>query len=284
MEKAKNKEKLSIQYFTRLKRIFDEKHWPIDDVFGENEFENFCTMLGELEQDQQELVLTLTENFLWISESDYLAHFTNAFASFIHYFDFAGKKNILICPLIPECDFGKSKSSIILFYLVKARICALQKKYSQYNIIMVDRPQNITCDKIRDTTILCLIDDYIGSGETAISATAYYLNQKYPMSQIALVTLVSMKAGLEYLQSLGYNIYTSIIENKGITGSGRNEEKESKCMHAIEGAIKVSSDYNFGYKQSEALVRMIRTPNNTFPIYWYRDKKKKINIYAPFPR
>ena len=74
------------------------------------------------------------------------------------------------------------------------------------------------------------------------------------------------------------------FENNEIIVTRPNEEKESKCMHAIEGAIKVSSDYNFGYKQSEALVRMIRTPNNTFPIYWYRDKKKKINIYAPFPR
>ena len=52
-------------------------------------------------------------------------------------------------------------------------------------------------------------------------------------------------------------------------------------MKNIEEAIQVSDDYKFGYKGSEALVKMIRTPNNTFPIYWLRNKKNK---FAPFPR
>lgn len=36
-----------------------------------------------------------------------------------------------------------------------------------------------------------------------------------------------------------------------------------------------------GYAESEALVTMIKTPNNTFPFYWY---EKNSNSYAPFPR
>lgn len=35
------------------------------------------------------------------------------------------------------------------------------------------------------------------------------------------------------------------------------------------------------YAQSEALVRMFRTPNNTFPIYWLKNSK---NPCPPFPR
>ena len=36
-----------------------------------------------------------------------------------------------------------------------------------------------------------------------------------------------------------------------------------------------------GYANTESLVAMIKTPNNTFPVYWYEHKK---NSYAPFVR
>lgn len=34
-------------------------------------------------------------------------------------------------------------------------------------------------------------------------------------------------------------------------------------------------DHNLylGYKESEALVTMIKTPNNTLPFYWYEGKR-----------
>ena len=55
-------------------------------------------------------------------------------------------------------------------------------------------------------------------------------------------------------------------------------------MSSIETSIGVTEDYRLGYASSEALVSMIRTPNNTFPIYWFRNKKEKLNLHAPFPR
>jgi hypothetical protein len=52
-------------------------------------------------------------------------------------------------------------------------------------------------------------------------------------------------------------------------------------MEHIEKNLDIPDDYLFGYKKSEALVTMIRTPNNTFPVFWY-NKKNEDN--APFPR
>jgi len=41
-------------------------------------------------------------------------------------------------------------------------------------------------------------------------------------------------------------------------------------MQSIERRIKgLEEKFKFGYEGSEALVSMIRCPNNTFPIYWY---------------
>ena len=36
-----------------------------------------------------------------------------------------------------------------------------------------------------------------------------------------------------------------------------------------------------GYLETESLVAMNKTPNNTFPVYWY---EKNGHSHAPFPR
>lgn len=280
--KKKEKRELSVQHFARLNAIFTEKQWPIEDEFEDRAFENFCNLLAGLEVDQCELMLTLTEKFLWVRESEYIKHFSRSFGSFMSSFSFGEKKNIVVCPLLTEEDFGKSKSSIALFYLIKSRIYSLKAKYSQYNIFLLDMPSLFKCEKLRDTTIVCLVDDFIGSGNTATEAANFFIKQDYPLSQIAIISLVAMEEGLAVLKENGYNTYASIVEKKGITGSGRDESSETKTMQEIECAINISPKYQFGYSHSEALVKMIRTPNNTFPIYWY--KKGNINAFAPFPR
>jgi len=283
----KNKEKdleLSVGDLARLKAIFDRKNWPIEDAFGENRFENFCDLLGERNPTDRELILKLTENFLWVREQEYLKHFANAFGTFVEKFDFKGSQNIIITPMLPEEDFGKSKSSIVLFYSIKASIQSLQAKYPNYNICLVDVPQKIQCNRISQNSILCLVDDYIGSGETADAAASYFLKQSFPREKITLMSLVAMEEGMKHLKATGYNTYTSIVQAKGITGTGRNEDEEKALMSSIETSIGVTEDYRLGYASSEALVSMIRTPNNTFPIYWFRNKKEKLNLHAPFPR
>lgn len=283
MRKTKESE-LSINDLARLKAIFDKKRWPIEDEIGDSAFDNFCNWLRNLSSEQSALMLTLTEDFLWVRESEYVKHFLNSFDAFVSNFKFSGKNNVIICPLIEEKDFGKSKSSTILVYLIRSVLNGIQKKYPQLNIAIAQSPVSVPCATVKDSSILCLVDDFIGSGKTAISAAGYFDNMKFPISQVAILSLVSMEAGIEVLKNAGYSTYTSVVEKKGITGRGRNEQKEREIMQAIEANLKVEDEFSFGYEQSEALVKMIRTPNNTFPVYWYKKPKKGINVYAPFPR
>lgn len=275
------KNELSARNFARLQRIFTQKHWPINDEFDSSVFDNFCNLLDGLDKSQQELMLVLTENFLWVNEIEYIKRFSLSFDSFINCYPFNGKEEIVITPLLAKNDFGRNKSSTTLFYLIKSRLHSLQAKYPNFKITLEDRPERVKCSHKMDTTILCLVDDFVGSGETAICAVEYFLNNRFPKTQIAVVALVAMQSGFQMLSKAGYNIYVDSVQKKGITGSGRDEASETKTMQEIENSIKVPEDYRFGYSQSEALVKMIRTPNNTFPIYWYATKE---NQYAPFPR
>ena len=89
-----------------------------------------------------------------------------------------------------------------------------------------------------------------------------------------------MRSGIDFLRQMGYNTFADIILDKGIEGSV-NADQKYKVMEMIEAKIAVKDDCHLGFGHSEALVKMVRTPNNTFPIYWLRNRK---NPYAPFPR
>lgn len=282
--KTKDKEapELSLQTFSQITRIFKDKQWPIADHFGDDIFNNFCELLTALDEEESKLILNLTEHFLWIPEGEYLKYFAVAFDKFIKTFEFKNINKIYICPVLIAEDFGKSKSSVFLLYLVKAYISSIQKKYEKFAITFFDSPEflNEEC-LLKNDYILCLIDDFIGTGETVERAGEYLFTKNVQVENLAIVSLVGMEQGINYLKDNGYNIYVDIICRKGISDNSTFTEDDVSLMEAIEERIKVRDKYKFGYQRSEALVRMSRTPNNTFPIYWLNNKKNK---NAPFPR
>lgn len=280
--KGKNQKspELNIEEMARIKDLFNRKHWPIQDFFDENVFENFCKMLQGLDKEQSELIISLTEKFLWIQEGEYIKHFSNVFDSFICSYKFLRGKKIYICPLLPEEDFGKSKSSVFLLYFVKAHLKAIHDKYPDFLIKYADSPSTVCIEQVKNDYTLCLIDDFVGTGETVEKASKYFLDRGVTQDKFVVLSLVNMKSGALTLHSKGYTTYTDISCDKGISEAG--DEKQILIMQSIEKEIGVDDEFKFGYGASESLVRMIRTPNNTFPVYWFRNKEK--NKFAPFPR
>jgi hypothetical protein len=55
-------------------------------------------------------------------------------------------------------------------------------------------------------------------------------------------------------------------------------------MSEIEEMLAISSKFKFGYKKSEALISLDRTPNNTFPLFWCKKKRDGESWCAPFYR
>ena len=52
-------------------------------------------------------------------------------------------------------------------------------------------------------------------------------------------------------------------------------------MKKISQQLQVPKELYLGYLETESLVAMNKTPNNTFPVYWY---EKNGHSHAPFPR
>lgn len=279
--KERNKQYLGLNVndFTRIKSVFERNGWSLYDSFGEDTFNDFCRMFTGFDEEQFEMMISLTEKFLWINEMDYPKLFADAFSKFVDSYFFDSKENIMICPLLPEKDFGKAKSSVFMIYMIKSHLDYLKRKYNIPNIKYKDSPSYIDVDQIKNKYILCLIDDFIGTGETVEGAIAYFLSKGYPKENIVILSLVAMKSGVQRLKDKHLNVYNAIICDKGLSSKGN--EKQIELMKMIETKIGVEKGFEFGYKGSEALVKMYRTPNNTFPVYWLRNKK---NSYAPFPR
>ena len=90
--------------------------------------------------------------------------------------------------------------------------------------------------------------------------------------------------GIDHVrQKTGVEVYAYYIFRKGISDYYSDDQRDGclKTMAGIEDKLKVDSDFRLGYAQSEALISLIRTPNNTFPVFW---KKKDKSSPAPFLR
>ena len=270
---------LPSETYTRLYGIFKDKQWPQIGEMDEPWFDNFCQLLASMDEAQCDMILTLTEKFLWVKDGDYLSRFIHVFDLFVSTYQFKRGKKICICPLIAKEDFYKTKSSLFLFYKIKACFTSFKSKYPEFNICCAEFPTAVDFNKIKNGYTLCLIDDFVGTGDTVRGAVSFFVDEEITADMVTIISLVGMEEGIDNLKKEGYDIYCDAICQKGITNT-ENEDTYSDLMCQLEEKIRVNDSSKFGYGRSEALVKMLRTPNNTFPIYWLR----KNNPYAPFPR
>lgn len=87
--------------------------------------------------------------------------------------------------------------------------------------------------------------------------------------------------GVDYIYShIGVSSYHSFLKQKGITENPElNTENNVKLMKSIEAKVlhKLNRKFSFGYKASESLVSIMeKSPNNTFPFYWYKGKEGEL--------
>ena len=277
---------MKIELLFRVSEIFDKKNWEIEEEIVTSKYNLFCEMLELLkDDDEKNLLLELLEDFLHLNAELYSKRIINGIKSMLK--SKSSIKDFFILPLLAENDINKIKSSHHIHYLFrgttfKHKISAFQDK----GISIIDDLNHIQLGKLKDNQHIVIVDDFVGTGETAKSAINYLLKVHPNLSKknISVLTIVIQKSGIETLTNEGISFFYSISVGKGISDKYPENEKQKKIdiMRKIEGRLKgLKPEFNFGYMESEALVCMERTPNNTFPIFWYN--KKNINI-APFPR
>lgn len=259
--------------YMALINLFHNNEWDIQaEDYGI--FERYVRTIGSLESEQQrELFLELSKRFIHIPQCEYMNYIPNLVSTVIK--DYPNKTLCFTCCL-PKDDIGKVKSAASVLYLIRGTSLKTRVDLRGVTYFCKDSINDYTEYNIADNEhILILVDDFIGSGETALCAIDYVKEVIPEMSNdnIVILSIAALQKGIDELAARNIKVYAHKKLNRGISDYYIGEEKERALdiMHQIEcGPIKVKRRFALGYKQSEGLVSMERCPNNTFPIYWMK--------------
>jgi len=271
--------------FSKLYRIFIDKKWNEKDG-NKIVFDKFCQLLSNLSEVERNLIIELTERYTWITYSEYSHHLTNVFNK-IEDEKLKSLKRIILFPIMRPEDERKTKSGHEVLYAVYAFKPFLQR-YKHIIFTKIETFEEITADSftIRENEAIFLVDDYLGSGET-IKATLDEIlkNRNIKPNNLSVISISAQKESFDYIKSLGISVYTDHVSRKGISDYYSQPILEEKVaiMLKIEKLIP-KNRFRFGYNRSEALITLMRTPNNTFPIFWKEYKKNGSVFAAPFSR
>ena len=283
----KNKGQLSAQYVIKVSELFAKKNWEIDnsEEVGNSLFNRYCQRLLEVgENAKRELMLELTERYLWIPEEEYVEHLINVLIKLVSDNKAIHEKSkMYVMPLIAPDDMGKPKSSVMLSYLFNSVKLRHDRKLSKYMFQVENDIVQVAEYLKEDGSFLILADDFIGTGETAEKCIIHMQEKGIPTEKIIVVSLVAQEKGIEYLEKYSVYLVTNIIRQRGISDFYEGEQLSGKISmrREIENKMSVKKKYRLGYSGSEALVTLCRTPNNTFPLFWEESGNMKM---APFPR
>ena len=274
-------------YVKQLYDLFTEKHWDVKSNGVFSIFDRFCRRLAELDKDEYiTMILQLTDKYLWIPEREYEKRLHHLFYTVTK--DLPAppkKKHYGICPLLGPNDFDKIKSSSHLLYMCCGESFMDIPVFLNQQIRVYQSPP-IMLTHMKSVDHIFLIDDYIGSGETGIGAVKYLTDHGVPSEKMTILVLAAQYEGMQLiLEESGVHVETEVLRRKGIEMVYPDSEWELRRnqMKLIGKKLKVKEEnYYLGRGDVEGLITMNRTPNNTFPFYWYQDKN--ITTYAPFPR
>lgn len=276
----------TIEAIMKLNKIFKTNNWTEKDI-DEFVFDNFCKLINNLDNSQRALIIELTEKYKWISYNDYNSRVLSTIDS-IELEKLQDLKTVYLFPIIKREDEGKFKSGQFLIYQIKSFKRHL-KNYNGITFKYISKFDDLKEEnlKLKNNEALFLIDDYIGSGETLnFCLDELRVNPSISNDKINIISLASQNEIYEKLKAEGIAFYTDFISKKGISDNYSPPllQEKIEIMLEIEKMIPGGSHYTLGYNQSEALITMVRTPDNTFPIFWKTYKKGSQKFEAPFSR
>lgn len=281
---------LAEKYFIELISVFKEQNWDIEEsTAGENSvFDMFCKRLEELESDaDRELMLELTRKYLVVNLEEYGKYMVDVFRKFIdRNKDKIGKTEVIHMFPVQDKDYpAKTKSGNVMCYLFQGNLMRRFDEFRNKRIRIIETFDGLEKYK-EDIECLLLVDDFVGTGDTILGCINLIEEKGIKKERIKALTLVMQEQGRNAVEEYGVEIYSAVLRNKAITDNYSIEEAEKKIaqMKNVGKRIKAKKELYLGYKESEGLVSMIKTPNNTFPFYWHEVKRDGKLCVAPFAR
>lgn len=141
----------------------------------------------------------------------------------------------------------------------------------------------------KDGDTLVVADDFVGSGESMLKALKWFADAAADAGisvDLRVLTAAGCEEGISNIQAAGYAVQCMTPIKKGLsdylTGQAlvdalsRMNELEDILETEIDKRVKFS-DFRLGWRQQQAVY--VRhggnTPNNVFPVFWWRKLKNR---------
>lgn len=271
----------TLSYYDMLKidDIFTQRGWPKDSINKSSLYERFIRTYEQLNGEEKDLFIKLSLSYKWVPLSEYLNLVVQLLEKAVIKYYGAKAQDIWIYPIKKVEHSGTIKSADVVSYLCKA----MQIQYSDQ---LYKKKVHVICSlseickkktKFKEKPLL-IFDDFIGSGKYALDVIDELASAGIPAGNVVACSLFISELGLQQLSSkkcpIEYIEVTQSIIDK-------LSAREKDLLIRIETALGVKEDFKFGFGHSGNLISLLRTPNNSLPIFWL-DKGRSHS--APFPR
>jgi len=258
----------------------------------EDEWEALIELWNLCENDQQqELIISLLERFKLINSRD-LKHYCEDIANHICDTWNINNKSTKIVAL---SDGATPDGSQYIIQAIKNKFSS-RDNWGEENFRNSLITIGATPYQLRNGQRIILIDDFIGTGNTAQRKIRWLkekINEKGKENiTIYCVSLACMESAVNVVEQLGVMLYSPIILKKGITDFFRNEDVSKR----IEQMLSIESKLNpvnkkeilpsLGYGKSESLfaIEGMNVSNNVFPAFWWPLLKGEVERKTIFQR
>ena len=280
-----NQETLGIEEISLIIKLFENKGWNIDQSNVFSLYNRFKATYKFLNIEERQLFIELSYMYNIVTLNEYQTYIIDILKTIYlnDKFSFKSEKDVYIMPLLSESESGQIKSSTLVSYLFNSTDLFYDDMLAKKSFHIIDNYEMLKKKvvNINNKKTLILVDDFIGSGRTAVKAIDDILNKGISSQNIIVLGLIVHKMGKELIQKKGIPVFCKQIIGKELS-SKQDLKDKIEIMQGIERKLNVNEEYNLGYMRTEALISLIRTPNNTLPLFWYKGKQRKNQ--APFPR
>jgi len=266
----------------RLTKVFKQNNWDLSHEDISYAYGCIAALFEILTIEEESLLLEMLEQYKIIPFQQYLGAIVEQIEK-IPVDIIQNAQRILLFPFPEDGIQIAANSSSFVHYLLRKPSLAIKKHFNNKPLLWFEK---FIPGTYQAEDLIVLTDDFIGSGSQAGKALQSVIDfYQVPFSKVVICTIACQEEGFQAL-SMKSLVFSGNIRKKGISGYFQSPLKEEKLnvMKNLERKLKISKRYSLGFKQSEALITMHNTPNNTFPIFWHNFFVAEKNLSPPFPR
>lgn len=262
----------------RLNRLVDAKGWSASTFSPFHKMDPVALIsqvIDQLDNDKQiSLYLNLLEEFLVIKDYrqpaiELLTKVVDAYPNDIEF---------VFAEVVDETD--DTKSAAVLNYEIKStsNVFSATRNFQFLNDPRADGFQSSTGIKV-------LVDDFIGTGDQFCEMVDKLNYENLNSTAHIVLCIAIQREAFERLESLGYRVFSLYVRSPVLNKLSQRDDIQFDPYEVnfdIADKIPVHALQALGYGNSEAVVSMKRTPDNTLPIFTKNGVRTKWQ--AIFPR